>query len=639
MRNKTRSNWVIGQANGLGRFMATGLGHSAQNTNSLSIAIGHGTSEYHNLDKHLLSLIEELASLQALDHQNISEVRIAAKVLKEEEAGVKNIVNLYESFKTDSKTELFADDPAHMMEGYIKELFDDTIDIRYEALSEREELEKQGYTLVSTIDAPTQGTARPIGIFVSQSYGRAERLRGAVGLGNPHSRGLSLKEVRYRQFGTSKKHGYAYFELDKANLDTEAKRIHKELEAGKAFDSFEDGSVPIYAPSGKVVDYRTMMSKHLKAELLKQDKAITRVLSKTSASVIDKVGREEQNKRVLEIIKDNIKKVYDNPRSPDNLMEYTQISADHSDPEIRQLYHMLPQSYRDYINTRADKALPIPSILMHQYFGYKHHRFVDTIGVRALPSTLKHVLNIVESYWLDLVKIAKGNVLLKMPSVLIGNVVSNVLYAVNTGMPIHQLAGAYRDSFRDVKAFMSTHKELNAKTVELKAYTQNYLTTSFTAEEKAEYIEYVKKLKGEIKILENTLNQSEVKELFDIGMYQSVVEDIEVYKLGDTNRISDGMDKLLSKAPTIVKTPLQVMYLSKETAWYKVNQEILQLSDLVARDVMNRRQKKVEEEQADGKRDLPLAYRKLVGRMDSADRRRKLRGKERDDFFTYCKTK
>jgi hypothetical protein len=77
--------------------------------------------------------------------------------------------------------------------------------------------------------------------------------------------------------------------------------------------------------------------------------------------------------------------------------------------------------------------------------------------------------------------------------------------------------------------------------------------------------------------------------------------------------------------PAIVKTPLQIAYLSKETAWYKINQEVLQLSDLVARDVMNRKQKQIEKEQAEGKRDLPVEYRKLIDRMRP---RRRVLGKE-----------
>lgn len=628
-----RANWVIGQAKGLGRFMATGKGHEAQVTNSASIVRGYGSNERFNFDKNLMSLVEELAALSAIDNQNVSEMQTAATLLKKEHDAVKNIVNLYNAFKEQSKEELFADDAAHMMEGYTKELFDSTIEIKYELLSDEAEMKKQGFKLISKVDNSGLGGTEAVGIYVSDTYGQAERLRGAVGLGNPHSRGLSLKEVRYKQFQNSTKHAQVYFEADKIRLNKKAKEIHEKLAEGIDISQIEDGAMPILNATGQVVDYRNMMDKHLKAKFLGQDRTVSSVLSKTSATVTDKVARAQQNKDVLKVIKQWMKDVHDNPSSKDNLEEKTYISAESADPELRQLFFMLPKEYQDFANAREDKSIVVPSVLMHQYFGYKHHRFTDLIGIKSLPTQVKRIINMIEAYWLDLVKIAKGNVLLKMPAVLVGNIVANILFAVNTGMPITEIFGAYRDSFIEVKAFMAKHKELEAKKIELAALSQNYMTTSFSQAELDAHNEEVTELNNDIARLHKEMNKSEVKELFDLGMYQAVVEDVAMYKLGDTNKISDGMDKLLAKTPTIIKTPLQWAYLSKETAWYKFNQEVLQLSDLIARDVMNRKQKQIEEMQADGKKDLPVEYRKLIGRMQPRRLSKPLTGAEREHFM------
>ena len=245
---------------------------------------------------------------------------------------------------------------------------------------------------------------------------------------------------------------------------------------------------------------------------------------------------------------------------------------------------------------------------------------------------LKRIINLFETLFQDTVKIAKGNILLKMPIILVGNLVSNIFYAINTGMPVTEIYSAYRDSFRDVKAFLATHKDVETKKIELSALTQDYNLVQF--KNKAELVKYnddVKRLTNEIKRLEKEMSESDIKELFDLGMYQAVIEDVNLYKLGDTNKISDGMDTLLNRTPAVIKTPLQWAYLSKETAWYKVNQEILQLSDLVARDVMNRKQKFIEKQQADGNRDLPVEYRRQIGQM--TPRRRILKGAERERFL------
>ncbi len=60
---------------------------------------------------------------------------------------------------------------------------------------------------------------------------------------------------------------------------------------------------------------------------------------------------------------------------------------------------------------------------------------------------------------------------------------------------------------------------------------------------------------------------------------------------------------------------------------------MLQLSDLVARDVMNRKLKIIERKQADGKRDLPVEYRREVGKTAF---REQLKANEREQFLKWA---
>lgn len=630
-QQKARGNWIVGQAKGLANYMITGKGHEAQNQNSASIALGHKSNQLFKMDHNLHKQIEELTALHALDMQNIGSVNQVARLLKTEKAGIENIVEMYEATKAMSKEE-FKDNPAHMVEGYSRELFDDTIDARIEPLSNKEELERKGYKYIATIEDKDLMAGDPLGYFVSGTYAKAERQKGAVELGSPGHRGFTRKDMRFRQFPDSKKHAYAWYENDKLRLDKKAAEINKQLEAGVDPLSIPTGYMPVTDGRGVVVDYRAQMSKADKARYLGQDKTISNVLAKTSGSLVEKVAREQQNERVLESIKKEAAKTYDNLSSEDALKEFTLITPNSTDPEIKSLYYMMPRSFQEYAENREDKGLPIPTILIPQYFGYSHMMLTGLPGVNLLPTTIKRVINLFETYFLDMIKIAKGNILMKMPVVLVGNLVSNILYAVSTGMPISEIWGAYKDSFRDVKLFMAKHKESEAKKIELAGLIQGYNTRRFkNAQERADYTDKVNTLKNEIARLEKEMARSDIKELFDLGMYQSVIEDVNMNKMGDTNKLTDGMDKLLSKTPTIVRTPLQWAYLSKETKWYQINQEVLQLSDLVARDVMNRKQKRLEELQADGKKDLPYEYRKHIGKL--TPKRRKLGDEERAQFF------
>lgn len=633
-----RGSWLVEQAKGLGNFMVTGEGHEAQNSSSRNIARGYLTSDILPVNKELEALIEEMASLAALEEQKGLNKELVSNLIANEENGVRTVVNLYEAFKQGSEDALFKNDSSHMIEGYVKQLFDDGIETKYALVSEQEELEKQGFKLASVFDGNDISGAEPLGFYISDTYSRPERQSGVIGLGSPGSRGMTLREARYAQFQDSKKHAQAWFEADRNQLNAKAMRINEELYTGKSFKDIPKGAIPVLDALGNVVDYRNMMNKQDKSKFLKQNKSIVDVLSKTSGTLIDKVAREKQNDNALALIKQNLRDVYDNPNSKNNLMEYSLISAESSDPEMRKLFNELPRSFQRFINSRADKSLPIPSLLMDQYFGYSHARFTDMYGVNKLPSTIKRIMNIFEAYFVDLVKVAKGNILLKMPVILVVNIISNVLYALNTGMGLTEIVGAYSDSFKDVRKFMKKQKLSEIKKVELNELVAEYSTTRFkNNEEISGYNDKVTRLRNEIKRIEKEMAESDIKELFDLGMYQAVIEDVNMYKLGDTNKISDGMDKLLSKTPSVIKTPLQWLYLSKETAWYKVNQEVLQMSDLIARDVMNRKQKIIEQQQADGKRDLPLAYRKQINRMGKADRRRELGEAERERFLLMAK--
>ena len=633
--NSKRSNWVIGQAEGLGILMATGKGHKAQNSNSDNIVRGFLTSERFPEDTYFRSLVEELASLTALNSQKSTSNAIVAKLIKTEEKGVRNVVNIYEAFKLGSEKSLFKGDASHITEGYIRELFDDGVETKYEVISKRKELEDMGFKLVSEYESNDVSGAESVGFFVSDSYTRPEKLSGSVSLGNPGSRGTTLKSARYAQFHDSIKHAQVWFEADKIKHHASAILINKQLESGVDVRTIEQGPVPVLDASGNAVDYRNMMSKADKSRYLKQNKKVNDVLSKTAGSVIDKVAREQQNEEVLAHIKKQVSDIYDNKSSKDNELEFTLLSPTSDKPELRKLYFQLPKSFQRFASSREDRSLPIPSMLMDQYFGYEHFRFSDLPGIEKLPVAVKRILNLFEKIFMDIVKIAKGNILLKMPAVLIVNIVSNVLYAISTGTNPLELVSAYVNSTRDVHNFMQKHKKHGTKVVELQALSQEYHTRQFSSkDETSTYNDEVSRLRGEIKRLEKYMEDSPIKELFDLGMYQAVIEDVNMYKLGDTNIVADKIDSITEKLPAMIRSGTQWAYLSKETEWYKTNQYILQMSDLVARDVMNRKQKLIEQRQISGDRELPEDFRKLIGLKDT--RNKILSGVEKETFLAMA---
>jgi hypothetical protein len=98
--------------------------------------------------------------------------------------------------------------------------------------------------------------------------------------------------------------------LNKIKIDAERLRIVKSINEG-TFDpaNVEYGLMPLLDDHGEVVDYRHVMEKEAKRDLLKQDIRVTEVLAATRGSVVDKALSTQHNKSALKLIKDDARKI------------------------------------------------------------------------------------------------------------------------------------------------------------------------------------------------------------------------------------------------------------------------------------------------------------------------------------------
>jgi hypothetical protein len=594
---KDRTNWVINQAKGLGYYMATHKGNPAQNLSSYNIARGLLSENRYKPNKDIIALVEEIASLTAIQYTDKKNNEIAAMLLKDEWKGMAVLMDTYEDFKRQSKTKLFKDDVSHLIEGYSKEIFDDTLDIRHALMEDRKELEKEGYEFKGLVE-PKGGEIRnkDVGIFISSNFSRAERFRGAVSLGSLSSRGTSLKEIKHLENPDLAK---SAFERDMSALNLTALKISKMYNKENLdFEKIVTGVSPITNVTGKIIDYRYMMDKKAKENLLSQDTNALNIISRSMGSIIDKERREKANEKVLENIKKTMKEYWSGGEVGKDLIQFNLIGPDVYDPEMVELYNMLPKSFQSYINSRKDKVIAVPSELMPITFGYSHMMFTEKLK-KVLPKIITRIVNMFESYFIDLVKILKGNVLLKMPLILITNIVSNALYLLNTtGMSPVELLEMHKESFRAAKSYLNAFRESNKLAIEIGQLESRLNSRN---EDISSLKVTLKKKKDLFNRLKKEMKESSIHELFENGMFQTVIEDVNTGVLGESNKITNALDKVMVKTPAFIKTPLQVAYLSKETKWYAFNQEVLQLSDLVARDIKNKKMKHTEKQLANGK--------------------------------------
>jgi hypothetical protein len=600
-----RANWVANQAHGLGYYMATGLTNEQQNLSGLNIVRGIGTNQRFEIDDTLLANVKELATLNAVRYTNQEYRNTLAELLKTEYEGVKRVANIYEAFKNDSSNKLFSKDPIHMIDGYSKELFDDTVVQAVVPISRKQEMEDAGYRYVGKLPkhaSIVDGDA--LGVFISEGYTKVERLRGAVNLGGLSAKGSSLKEQKYNENPVL---AGALFERDLIRLQRASNKIAIEM-TKSSYDPAKHvtGVSPVYDNMGEVTDFRYVASKRNKEEWLGQNLKVSEVLARSMGSVVDKTHKEVQNKRVLEFLKKTMEEQWEGGElGKDTITKFTLIGPRVADRKMRETYQMLPSNIREWVSNRPDQTLAVPSELLNILFGYPHMSLANIEVLKQLPKLISSVVKIAENFWFDFIKILKSTILIRIPQILITNIISNAIYVMNTGtLSIPELVRMHSESYRDVKEYMNNHKEAVRLSVMIKELQAQYNR----AGNKPAITAKISSLKAALEIKERHMKSSKIHELVEAGMFQTVVEDVETSSLNTNNKITSFLDEVTGKLPGVIREPARILYLSDSTAYAKISKEFLQLSDLMARDMVNRRQKVLEMQQADGKKPLPREF-------------------------------
>lgn len=644
-KRKGWEKWTIAQAYSLGYFMATGKGNAATSTNSSNIVLGHGTNEKFTRDKKLEGYISELAAISSIKHLDKNQKKLVVRLLAEEGKALDVITDRFEGYKKQSAETLFRSTQSHMIEGHTKELFDDTVDIKIAPLEDRKKLESEGFKFnyqVPKAEGVTQKT--PMAVYTTSSWGKAERLRGAIALGKNHTRGMTLSNIKRMEDPVL---GDALFQKDFGNVYMKSLEIHNAMKDGTFDVSKVDNSMmPVYTPQGKPVDFRYMMTRENKEKVMRQDLRVSQVLSRSIAAIQYQTKTEKMNSETLKAIQADMATNWEAGEiGKDSATEYALIGPSATDPKMRELYRMLPKEYQKFILSRVDKTMAVRKDLLQILTGGTHLRTTDLVGVNRLPGVVKSVINTVEGVWMELVKISKGAILMKMPFVLVWNIVSNVIFQISQGaVDIPQLGKDYAESTREVNEYVKSSRKL----IKL----QEEITADKAALARVVDAKKLQNVIGgkitELNRIKAAMKNNPAHKLFEAGMYQSHIEDLHNSALSESNRITKAIGSRLDKLPKPVKATAEIAYLTQNTEWYKLSQEVLQRSDMISRLVEYKTKHRVHQKMVDGSRRLPgwwLEHKKAEIKKNRGvlekgpveyDSRQALTGEDRKEFFVMA---
>ena len=631
-KDTSRINYTIHSAISLGYYMATGNAHIDQVYSAANIVNGINSGSRYSNDTVLLNQVSELSTLNALKYTKTGPKFVVARLIRDEPKGIRAIMDSANVLAQEARDKAFAGTMVHMIDGYTKELFDDTVSSQVAPVSKAKELEREGYKLRYTLKNKNgDQSSEPMAFYTTSTWGKRGRVKGATFLGTNRSKGTSLKEMKYSYDGDLAPHT---FKRDLARVKQEAMKVRQNILDGTFNpENVTYGMGPIINKNGEVTDYRYMMNKEQKKEYLNPDRRAIQKLSKSIAAIQEQVDAAAINDRVLKAILVDMNENWNgDDLGKDGYSSYLIISEKSRHKLGRELYTMLPDNMKDAIHRRADQKLAVRRDLIGMYFGHKHLAFTDTPGINMLPQVIKHVIDQVEGFWKEFIKLSKVAIVIKMPYILAANAISNVFLMMSMGsLNVKDLFLDMKESTIEVDEYIQNSREKAKKEQELLMKRAALVRVADSAHTSKQ----IAALESEIARLQSAMENSDVHQFFTSGMYQSIVEDVNTARNLDTNRITEGISARLAKAPAALRKAAEWTWLTQSTQYYTAAQEVLQRTDLISRIAHNKMMLRVEEKQVNGQYTLPKWWLEQKGKDYPSKKR--LSEKEREEFIEKAK--
>ena len=612
---KAGNDGMVKDAGYMAQYMVTGAGPVI--TNAKNIALGYGRDDTaHLATSELIKDIDQLISYEAFqltdsgskqvlldfvegnDYHNFNESTIKelgykygiikgehltkAGYKQQVEDGINSFMDHSYGSQLQSAAEL-KHNPHNIIKGYMKESFDTGVEVIFKPIRDRAELEDNGYKYQRRAK-PMEGSKTEYGMFVRLD-GKNKRVNGALGLQSTKSRGFTLLD----KINEESENSPASMQLDSI---AKKKLFEKALKnATEKYTDNRGGSdmSPMYNSFGDIINFRRTMTIQEKEAVMDMETRGTQNLARTYSTFGTAEATFEHNKEVLRKIKADADKNYaDNPSNyvvirprkgidaeaygleendvvePANMTKHEQMWA--RIPKTTQEYATELYTAKDGDNVTSERQIIIRKDLLVAAFGEDEisladQRIADKMGAKARQNA-----KWMERYWQDLMQIAKSNIVIKTPAVLMGNIISNAKILYYIGVNPVKGAKLVALSARELKRYEADSKELH-NLERSQVIIKNKRGKEFA------------KNNRRIDVLKDEIANNLAAPLIDAGMFQSIVEDVSTKK--ETNRVSNFVNSKVDKYVTneTANTAIQYMFMTERTKPFQAMLKATQVSD------------------------------------------------------------
>ena len=586
LENTGHGIWYKNQALHLANFMLTGVGNEALNLNATNIARGRMTGKLIEASNDTIQAIDKLTTLYAIQMSNENDKAIFNSFNTK---GLENFLTIHKNFVKETKegseilnsdgstTFVKTIDDIHTIKGYTKQIFDTSFDITVDLNKNEELLNKEGFVKIKDLGVNEITGVSDLALY-KRTFASSNRRDGAgfimVGA---NSMGTTLKQSAIQTLNNidpnaiseeiNKLKEVYYNRAEKVSqrllnlMQTEDMPISKVSKISK-------GYTPIVSPKGGIADFRITMNNETKINDLGMDTNGLTILSKMYATQNTRINAATRNKILVEFLREDMKNNM-NPVSHKDSQEheYILLSKDTNNKFLKDAWSVIPKELMEEIKK---EDFYVREDWLGDLFGVPNMTLAKTKlleGNHRSKLLTKRAIAIAEYIMKAIAYQAKQNIIIRVPAVLIGNILSNLNYSVSTGSDPFTVAKKTIENTRNIREYVDDRKDLNRI-----QFRQRIGTASETE---------VKKINWYKAKLEN----NPVHVLMEKGMYQAIVEDInpeEMEIIGKVNKIVRN-NKWTNKIPNSVKTFTKHLFLAEGTPFFEFMFKATQYSDFVSR--------------------------------------------------------
>jgi hypothetical protein len=567
-------NFYKAQSELLAAYMIKGTDNIALLLNASNIAKKLGTSiEDTSVSEEVTTMIDEMTSLNALLLVSKKDKKVLRDLMASDIDGVRNLVGLQLGHSQRSERDLFNNptDKMKMIKGHSTAAMDKDKDVSFAPLSQELQMKKQGFKLEFVLPKhDLDSNSVPMAMYTNNRFVGQRFHRVGMRLNANHSRGTTVTASHSKGGDSSPSIAAAGdIRVMRARMQSVVQMMVKGeySPVGHPDDSLV---TPVLNNLGLPKDFRYSLDKDQKIKILGMERKVSAIIGRSYAATYDKVASDSFNAKLLVVIEEdaieNIGK--HRSRTGKNNKEYIDIAPNSLHHDVKDFWKILPAS----IKLKFPKGFPVRRDLMYSYLGYREMSITDLPLLSGMlndssefKNVIKYSLQFAEKLWQEMIKITKIDIIIRTPSVFIGNIVSNFVLSYMSGYSMAEIA---KLQYQGVK--------------ELNQYTEG-LHESLKLGAKLEAGVITKSEVRRLNTIKNNLLNSPVKDLVDEGFFTTIIEEMEQGNGGSGSYFNKLAKDKLKSMPKIFSDGIDLLYITENTKLFKFMEKGIQASDFAAR--------------------------------------------------------